>query len=172
MEIRLDRLTDEPFHWQEKLTIPVETLNRSELEDLGTVSCQGRVEATDEGFLFEAHLVYEQTLVCVRCLTPFVDEVDKVVELRVVPRGPEATVGELELSTADLTLLNLDDEILDTMPIILEQLQLNIPMRALCREDCAGLCPVCGNNRNDQSCQCEEREIDPRWEVLKDWRES
>lgn len=172
MEIRLERITDEPFYWQEKLTIPVETLNRPELDDVSEISCEGRVAAIDEGYLLEARLGYQQKLICVRCLTPFVDEVEKEVELRIVSRGPEATAGELELSEEDLTLLNVDDEILETTPIILEQLQLNIPMRALCREDCAGLCPVCGNNRNDQPCQCEEQKIDPRWEVLKDWQES
>lgn len=172
MEIRLERITDEPFYWQEKLTIPVETLNRPELDDVSEISCEGRVAAIDEGYLLEARLGYQQKLICVRCLTPFVDEVEKEVELRIVSRGPEATAGELELSEEDLTLLNVDDEILETTPIILEQLQLNIPMRALCREDCAGLCPVCGNNRNDQPCQCEEQKLDPRWEVLKDWQES
>jgi uncharacterized protein len=171
MEIRLDQIADEPFHWQEKLTIPVETLNRPELDNLSEISCQGRVAAIDDGYLFEARLGYEQKLVCVRCLTPFADEVEKEVELRVVTQASEATVGELELSKEDLTLLNLDDEILETTQIILEQLQLNIPMRALCRDDCAGLCPVCGNNRNDQPCQCENQQIDPRWEVLKDWQE-
>jgi uncharacterized protein len=172
MEIRLDRITAEPFHWQEKLIIPVVTLDRPELEDVSEISCQGRVLAIEDGFLLEARFDYEQKLVCVRCLTPFIDEVEKEVELRVVPKAPEATVGELELSEEDLTLLTLDDEILDTTPIILEQLQLNIPMRALCRQDCAGLCPVCGNNRNEQPCQCEDQKVDPRWEVLKDWQES
>lgn len=171
MEIRLDKITDEPFSWQEELTIPVETLDRPELDDLSAVSCRGRVVAIDEGYLFEARLAYEQKLVCDRCLTPFSDEVEREVELRVTVRGSEATVGELELSTEDLTVLNLDDEILDTTWIIREQLQLNIPMRALCRDDCAGLCPLCGNNRNDQPCQCENQQIDPRWEVLKDWQE-
>jgi uncharacterized protein len=172
MEISLDRITDEPFHWQEKLTIPVETLDRPELDELSEISCQGRVAAIDEGYLLEARLAYEQKLVCVRCLTPFVDGVEREIELRVVSGGPEVTLGEIELSEQDLTLLNVDDEILETTPIILEQLQLNIPMRALCREDCAGLCPVCGNNRNDQPCQCEDQQVDPRWEVLKEWQES
>lgn len=172
MEIRLDRITAEPFHWQEKLIIPVETLDRPELADVSEISCQGRVLAIEDGFLVEARLDYEQQLICVRCLTPFVDEVEKEVELRVVPKAPEETVSELELSGNDLTLLTLDDEILDTTPVILEQLQLNIPMRALCRDDCAGLCPVCGNNRNDQPCQCEDQKVDPRWEVLKDWQKS
>jgi len=172
MEIRLGRITAEPFYWQENLIIPVETLNRPELEDVSEISCQGRVLAIEDGYLLDARLDYEQKLVCVRCLTPFVDEVKKEVELRVVPRGPETTVGELELSEEDLTLLSLDDEVLDTTPIILEQLQLNIPMRALCRQDCAGLCPVCGNNRNDQPCRCEDQKIDPRWKVLRDWQES
>jgi uncharacterized protein len=51
-------------------------------------------------------------------------------------------------------------------------LLLNIPMRILCKEDCRGLCPKCGRNRNTNSCDCVEEAIDPRWEGLKGLRDS
>lgn len=49
-----------------------------------------------------------------------------------------------------------------------ELLEEEFPFRILCREDCAGLCPRCGKDLNEGSCQCESDEIDPRLAPLKD----
>lgn len=167
MEIRLDQIKEEPFEWQETQTILAESLDRPELVGLGEITWRGKVAAIENGSLFQAQLGYEQTLSCDRCLTPLDYAVERKVELRVVPRGPQPVAGELELTEKDLTLLYVDEETLDTKPLLMEQLQLNIPMRALCREDCAGLCPVCGRNRNVEDCGCADSTIDRRWEALK-----
>jgi uncharacterized protein len=45
---------------------------------------------------------------------------------------------------------------------------LALPMKPLCRDDCRGLCPVCGGNRNLVACACAQRTPDPRLAVLKD----
>lgn len=58
---------------------------------------------------------------------------------------------------------------IDLVPEILGQLFLQLPMRLVCREDCRGLCPVCGANLNYQKCSCQEVEIDPRLEKLKEF---
>ena len=57
---------------------------------------------------------------------------------------------------------------IDFAPYVWEVLVLGLPERILCRDDCAGLCPVCGVNRNEDSCDCREDNIDPRFAVLKD----
>lgn len=56
---------------------------------------------------------------------------------------------------------------IDLSDDIRENLLLMIPMKRLCREDCAGLCPTCGANLNDEMCPCKAEAIDPRWEKLK-----
>lgn len=48
-----------------------------------------------------------------------------------------------------------------------ETVSLNLPMKPVCRESCAGICPTCGLNLNDNKCKCENEELDPRLEVLK-----
>ena len=58
---------------------------------------------------------------------------------------------------------------IDMSPYIWETLILNLPERVLCGEDCLGLCPVCGANRNTNDCGCAEDETDPRLDVLKDF---
>jgi uncharacterized protein len=52
--------------------------------------------------------------------------------------------------------------------VIKEQLLLAVPLRAICREDCKGLCPQCGRNRNLEPCNCSNQTQDPRWAALED----
>ena len=49
----------------------------------------------------------------------------------------------------------------------MEQLEMEFPVRILCREDCRGLCQRCGKNLNEGECGCDTREIDPRMEPLR-----
>ncbi len=54
--------------------------------------------------------------------------------------------------------------------IISEELMLSFPTQILCREDCRGVCPACGQNLNLGDCGCESKksaEIDPRWQSLQ-----
>ena len=166
MQIWLDQVRDEPFNWDETQSVSPEALNRPELLDLGPVSWRGQVIYADPGYFLRARLSYEQTLSCNRCLKPIVEPVKSDVELMIlVEPGPESG-GEHALHERDLGILYLQNELLETDPILIEQLQLNIPMKPLCREDCQGLCPVCGADRNAGACSCEESSPDPRWAAL------
>lgn len=60
--------------------------------------------------------------------------------------------------------LELDDYIRDNLIV-------NVPMRYLCKDDCKGLCPICGNDLNIKECGCHRETIDPRLEALKDFFE-
>lgn len=169
MLIRLDKITDEPFAWHEKLTVSLDSLDRPELVSLGEVAWHGSVSIVPDGFLFEARMAYDQELSCGRCLKPIGQRVEAGVELLIAPGIPEPTAGEHELRESDLNVMFVEGDDIDTQPILLEQLQLNVPMRALCRDDCAGLCPVCGEDRNLKACSCETAVTDPRWDALKGW---
>jgi uncharacterized protein len=166
MQIWLDQVRDEPFNWEETQSISPEILERPELAELGPVSWKGQVLHTDPGFFLRAKLSYEQTLCCDRCLKPIVERSEPDVELMIlVERGPGGG-GEHELHEKDLGVLYLEGEVLQTDPILIEQLQLNVPMKPLCRPDCQGLCPHCGADLNVGSCSCEEQTADPRWAAL------
>ncbi len=60
------------------------------------------------------------------------------------------------------SVVNIDD-------ILVDELIMSLPYRSLCDENCKGLCPKCGCNRNEKECSCVTKEIDPRWAVLKDF---
>ena len=171
MLIQLLQIGDEPFHWEESPSISAESLGRSELLGVGEISWSGSVVRDLAGYRLEARLSYEQTLTCTRCLAPLTQAVDEEIELAIETSATEPMLGEHELTTSDLRTLFLDGQELDTTPILMEQLQLNIPMKPLCREDCAGLCPRCGADRNLAPCSCDDSPSDPRWRALEKLRE-
>ena len=57
---------------------------------------------------------------------------------------------------------------IDLGELMREQFYLALPMKPLCGEDCQGLCPVCGKNRNRETCACESTWVDPRFEALRE----
>lgn len=166
MQIDLRQVIDEPFRWRTTEEVAAAALDREELVSLGPISWSGVVEHTPPEFLLTARLRYVQEVRCTRCLEPVELPVEAEVELalRVQPGPPAA--GEFQLVREELDLLVLEEERVDLGPILLEQLQLHVPMRALCREDCRGLCPRCGRNRNEEPCDCADTRVDPRWAAL------
>jgi len=178
MVIDLDRARREPFHWQETREVPAAALERPELDRLSEIDWQGRVTFTDPGFYLTGRLAYRQRLICTRCLKSFTEPVESGVELLLLveERHRKRRTGEdagegVELEEEDLGVVILHDDRFDTDPVLLEQLQLNIPMKPLCRPDCRGLCPVCGADRNAGGCSCSERTVDPRWQDLSGLKE-
>ena len=164
MKIRLDQV-DEPFVWQETLEVSTTELELPELVEIGAIECRGKVSRMADSYLLRAVLSYEHKLRCMRCLkpvtVPFSSELDLLLEVgRFETPDPER-----ELESEDLGLLHLQDPILDTRPILVEQVHLNIPMKPLCKEDCAGLCAGCGADLNSGPCGCQA-DRDPRWQAL------
>ncbi|MEE1318999.1 MAG: DUF177 domain-containing protein, partial [Ruminococcus sp.] len=51
--------------------------------------------------------------------------------------------------------------------IVISDVLLSLPQKNLCKDDCKGLCHICGKNLNDGECNCDKRQIDPRLEILK-----
>jgi len=167
MQIRLDLIEDEPFLWNETEAITAESIERSDLLELTDVVWSGSIAKAHPGYRLQAHLQYGQTMACGRCLGACEAPVESTLDLIIVIGSPMPTPGEVQLDESDLGVLTLDGPSLDTDPILREQLELNVPMSVLCRPDCAGLCPHCGANRNQESACCEGRDADPRWQALK-----
>ena len=167
MRILLEKIGAEPLQWQETVEVTAAELERTELLELGGISWSGRVWMDRPGYRLEASLAYEQTVRCDRCLSSIVQTVENDIALLVLPNAPQPTEDEIELSSDELEVLYLEGEEIDGRRILIEQLQLNVPMRAVCKDDCQGLCPQCGVNRNLEECSCETETTDPRWEALR-----
>ncbi|HSM12721.1 MAG TPA: DUF177 domain-containing protein [Thermoanaerobaculia bacterium] len=172
MKIRLENARAEPFRWQESIRPTTEGLELEEPVELSPVAVRGTLSWVDPGYLLRAQLSYSQTVPCDRCLTPVTEEIEATLELLVVERrGGGGDGGERQLHEDDFGVLEVAGEWLETEPIVAEQVQLGLPTHPLCREDCAGLCPVCGRDRNREACDCAEQETDPRWAALAAWKQ-
>ena len=100
---------------------------------------------------------------CARCLSPVTGQFTLDLEKTVAPRN---LLGDLDEDKLDEFAI-IEDGFLDMDEQLLEQLEMEFPMRFLCREDCKGLCPKCGKNLNEGECDCDHTEIDPRMEPLR-----
>jgi uncharacterized protein len=86
------------------------------------------------------------------------------------PTGRDrAEVKEIELGPDDLECGTYDGEELQLDRVVEEHLLLSLPMRPLCDEDCKGLCPSCGGNRNRGECGCPEDSQEAPFDCLKDF---
>lgn len=169
MKIRFDAARFEPFSWQESIAFAPEELAELGLSALGPVECRGSLTYSAPSFLLRGALRYEQTVVCDRCLKPVELAVQGDLDLMLIerPRLRGGTGGgEAELQESDLGVVEVAGDGFETRPLVLEQVALGVPMKPLCRENCRGLCPVCGIDRNVESCDCAALAPDPRWAAL------
>jgi uncharacterized protein len=95
---------------------------------------------------------------CARCLAPLSGSFSLDLEKTVAPRN---LLGDLDEDKLDDYAI-IEDGFLDMDEQLLNQLEMEFPIRFLCRDDCLGLCSRCGKNLNEGKCNCEEKEIDPR----------
>lgn len=96
---------------------------------------------------------------CARCL----EDISGVFEVNV--NMPLAAQGTLSDEDTDDYIIIVNNSV-DCDAQVNEAVLLEFPMRLLCKEDCAGLCDVCGTNLNHSKCSCTKKEIDPRLEIL------
>jgi uncharacterized protein len=106
-------------------------------------------------------------LVCSRCLEPDTLPIDASFDLLYLPASDAPQDEEVEVADEDSDTAFYKDGVIDLGELVHEQLYLALPMKPLCRDDCKGLCPVCGANRNTTTCSCDARWEDPRLAGLK-----
>ena len=117
----------------------------------------------------------ELEVVCSRCLEPFRIPVDSAFDLLYLPLADQAAVAgdeDHQLGDEDANASYYEDETIDLAQLMREQFYLALPMKPLCRPDCQGLCPVCGKNRNVETCACQSEWVDPRMEALRRLRDT
>lgn len=119
----------------------------------GELLLQGRLEGT-------------VSLECSRCLERYVQPLHMDLELEYQPSVALVEGEELSLTEQDGVYTIDEHHTLDLAEAVREHIILNLPMQPLCRSDCAGICPICGGNRNEGACPGHEEEMDERLAVL------
>ena len=117
-----------------------------------------KVTRTPQGILVQAKMQAELTLECARCLTDYPQPLN--VEFTELYAFSPRFVTDSELLMPESGRIDLE-------PLIREYMLLEIPINPQCRPDCAGLCPVCGENLNENPHTHDEEPGDPRLSALK-----
>ncbi|MDQ3131713.1 MAG: DUF177 domain-containing protein [Acidobacteriota bacterium] len=104
---------------------------------------------------------------CSRCLQPIEKSLTFPFDVSYVAPEHYSQAKEVEIREDDLEVALFDGQNIDIKELVREQILLNLPTQEFCSEDCKGLCPKCGANRNLIDCNCEEKEVDPRWSALR-----
>jgi len=145
-ELSLDLGPEWFEHWREE--DPGLEFSRAAIHGLVSLAKHGH------DILVRGHLEGELGLACSRCLEPLTAPVQADFDLLLAPAPSGEAPAEEELSAQQLDVDFYSGETVDLEAIIREQIILLIPLKPLCQEDCRGLCPHCGANRNRETCSC------------------
>jgi len=130
-----------------------------------TVKVEANLEKSNRQLLVQVDSQCGGTFLCDRCLEEFEQSVEShysilSVQGQAAPSDSEETQEEVQYLPAEANMIDLGED-------VRQYLVLSLPLKVLCKEDCAGLCPFCGTNKNRANCSCTVEETDPRWADLK-----
>jgi uncharacterized protein len=147
----------------------------ADIRQVGPLSVKGKAELLEEhrghgdivdDIRLRAKFAGKFELLCARCLEPVNDELKGEFDLIFRPEAADAEAGERAITEEETEIGYYGKSGLLLEDAIREQVLLALPGRTLCKDDCQGLCPHCGLNRNSTPCHCEESHTDPRWNAL------
>jgi uncharacterized protein len=104
---------------------------------------------------------------CDRCLEAAAFPVERSFDLVYVPADEAPAGGEKEIEEAGTEVGYYEGNGLELNDVLREVVLLALPMQLVCSEDCKGICPTCGQHRNQVDCGCEAVLADDRWSKLK-----
>ncbi|MBI4917982.1 MAG: DUF177 domain-containing protein [Acidobacteria bacterium] len=168
LRIDLTRADTEPLEFHERLDLPAET-GGEDVVSADAVELEGTAEKSERGFTVRGAARGAARLRCVRCLTEFPFTFSETFELSLLHAAGVPREEEVRLDRDELEVRFYDEPELDLVELAVEQFVLAVPMKALCSEECRGLCPRCGADLNRFPCACRV-EKDGRWAPLLDWR--
>jgi len=167
VKIDISTLEQEPLVFDEQFAVEPERLDGEVVTTPVAVHLQGEVRADGEAVTVFGRFRAEGKLACSRCLDDVQWTVDEPYSVEYRWPSTQTEENEVGLEEDDLDVAFLEGNELDLLELAAEQILLALPMRILCDEGCAGLCPTCGANRNRTACACPP-EVDPRWQALAD----
>lgn len=167
MKLDLSRIDNEPLRFDEKLLLSPDRLDEDQVAGEVEVRLEGAVRRTGNRFFAEGTVTASGDLLCSRCLAPVPWRMEERFSAEYRPGSEAPGEGEFVIEDEELDVAFLAGDELDLADVAAEHVALSMPMRIVCDEGCAGLCPRCGANRNlDGACRCEP-ETDPRWDALR-----
>jgi len=174
MEFKVSELEREPIEFDLALAPGMVDLGE-EAEQVGDLATSGLAEVLHEhrgpkeivaDIRLRGQFAGRFQVPCARCVEPVEIPLESDFDLifRPVVADSEPTERSITPPETEIGYYQKDSLLLED--VLREQVLLSLPVRTLCKPDCKGLCPRCGQNRNSQECSCDVGPSDPRWEAL------
>lgn len=156
LKLNVGFLLKENVGYSRRLDFEVPLLEIADDLDIANFRGALTLTRTQPGVYVQGRFSGEHPAECVRCLTESPQTLTAdLKQLYDFPPDPSS-----EFAVSEAGFLNL-------APMVRELMLLSVPIRALCRPDCKGLCPNCGQDWNEGPCECEKQDINPQFAVLK-----
>lgn len=130
----------------------------------------GTITNSSGEYTFTGSATSEITMICNNCLEEYVEVIEMHDLIELFSKSIDNSSDDNNYSDEDyyekegVWAFSSKDNTINLDKPIITNILLNMPMRALCKEDCEGLCRVCGHNLNGEDCGCDRDYIDPRFE--------
>lgn len=134
-----------------EVDIPELTYRKQEIETPYPFLLNLSIYNTMDSFVLTGSLKGVLMLSCSRCLDKFKKQMIIKIDREIIKEDIE------DISKFDLT------------EVLIKDLVLAIPIKMICSDNCKGLCTICGQNLNEEKCDCDQKMIDPRLAKLKDF---
>lgn len=140
---------------------------RDDVLSVGAVTVALTIQQSGEEYFVQGSLNTVAQIECARCLTPIALAIEGSLEFIVTTPALREQQAAEAVDAEEYVFMDGATLTVDVTEPVREAMLLELPMKPLCREECQGLCPRCGVNRNEESCGCITKQTDPRWEGLK-----
>jgi uncharacterized protein len=174
MEFKVSELEREPIDFDLELA-PGAVDFGEEAEQAGMLAAAGRAEVLHEhrgprdivaDIRLRGSFSGQFQVPCARCVEPVKIPLGAEFDLIFRPAEADSEAPERSITAPETEIGYYQKDSLLLEDVLREQVLLTLPVKTLCKPDCKGLCPRCGENRNSRMCNCDEGPSDPRWEAL------
>lgn len=160
MKIDIHELINKPeIMLKSEYTVSLLGFNLSHDTQQCVGSIVGKITKKGTRYIVEGKISGIVTLLCDRCIKEF--------EYPIYADLYKEFSTEFNETLQDEDIIQITQSSIDLSDVIVEALYLNRPMKAVCKENCKGICLVCGKDLNEHTCECLNTDIDPRLEKLK-----
>jgi len=149
-----------------RYSISEEVPPTDDVTPVGPVEGELRVENIGSLLLLRGVLRALVRVNCARCLAAFELPMEIEVEEEFATETTEPDVSTMDREEPEASAMS--DFMLDVSELIRQELVASVPIAAVCREGCRGICPVCGQDLNEGTCTCAAEPLDSRWSRLAD----
>ncbi len=171
MFIEIEDLEQEPLHVHHRYKVEEIQFLHEDVALSEPVSTDFVLTHKDRDLRIEGSLETALRFKCSRCVKEFSRRFTANFDLFYLPQPDWKNKGdEIELKYEDMGVAYYDGIRFDVDLMVLEQIELGMPMKFVCREDCKGLCYRCGADLNESQCSCPKAEVDARLSVLLEFR--